>query len=123
MIANGEPVMAEEANSVVRVCAKSEVAPGSVRAFAVGDKTLAVYNIDGMFYVTDDECTHAAASLADGMIDGDVIECCMHMGSFHIPSGKVVEPPCEVPLRTYQVVLRDEDVFADLGRNAAGEPE
>jgi nitrite reductase/ring-hydroxylating ferredoxin subunit len=123
MIANEEPVMAEEANSVVRVCAKSEVAPGSVRAFAVGDKTLAVYNIDGTFYVTDDECTHAAASLADGMIDGDVIECCMHMGSFHIPSGKVVEPPCEVPLRTYQVVLRDEDVFADLGRNAAGEPE
>jgi hypothetical protein len=31
------------------------VAPGSVRAFAVGDKTLAVYNIDGTFYVTDDE--------------------------------------------------------------------
>jgi nitrite reductase/ring-hydroxylating ferredoxin subunit len=123
MIANGEPVMADEANSVVRVCAKSEVAPGSVRAFAVGDKTLAVYNVDGTFYVTDDECTHAAASLADGMIDGDVIECCMHMGSFHIPTGKVVEPPCEVPLRTYQVVLRDEDVFADLGRNAAGEPE
>ena len=115
--------MAEEANSVVRVCAKSEVAPGSVRAFAVGDKTLAVFNIDGTFYVTDDECTHAAASLADGMMDGDVIECCMHMGSFHIPTGTVVEPPCEVPLRTYQVVLRDEDVFADLLRNAAGEPE
>jgi ethylbenzene dioxygenase ferredoxin subunit len=115
--------MAEEANSVVRVCAKSEVAPGSVRAFAVGDKTLAVYNIDGTFYVTDDECTHAAASLADGMMDGDVIECCMHMGSFHIPTGKVVEQPCEVPLRTYQVVLREEDVFADLMRNAAGEPE
>ena len=78
--------MAGEADSVVRVCSKSEVAPGSVKAFAVGDKTLAVYNIDGTFYVTDDECTHAAASLADGMIEGDVIECCMHMGSFHIPT-------------------------------------
>jgi hypothetical protein len=43
-----------------------------------------------------------------------VIECCMHMGSFHIPTGKVMQPPCEVPLRTYQVVLKDEDVFADL---------
>src|SRR5271169_4337455 len=116
-------VMFGEVDSVVRVCSQSEVAPGSVKAFAVGDKTLAVYNIDGTFYATDDECTHAAASLADGMIDGDVIECCMHMGSFHVPSGKVVEPPCEVPLRTYQVVLGDEDVFADLGRNAAGEPE
>ena len=64
----------------------------------------------------------AAASLADSMIEGDVIECCMHMGSFHIPTGKVMQPPCEVPLRTYQVVLKDEDVFADLKRNAAGEP-
>src|SRR5580704_13271174 len=116
-------LMAGEADSVVRVCSKSEVAPGSVKAFAVGDKTLAVYNIDGTFYATDDECTHAAASLADGMIEGDVIECCMHMGSFHIPTGMVMQPPCEVPLRTYQVVLRDEDVFADLTHNAAGEAE
>ncbi len=115
--------MADEADGVVRVCSKSEVGPGSVKAFAVGDKTLAVYNIGGTFYVTDDECTHAAASLADGMIDGDVIECCMHMGAFHIPTGRVVQPPCEVPLRTYKVMLRDEDVFADLARNATGAPE
>ena len=47
----------------------------------------------------------------------------MHMGSFHIPTGKVMQPPCEVPLRTYQVVLKDEDVFADLTHNAAGEAE
>ena len=114
--------MADNADSVVRVCSKSDVAPDSVKAFAVGAHTLAVYNIGGVIYVTDDECTHAAASLADGMIEGDVIECCMHFGAFHIPTGKVVQPPCEVPLRTYQVVLRDDAVFADLDRNAAGEP-
>jgi hypothetical protein len=28
-----------------------------------------------------------------------------------------------VPLRTYQVVLSGDDIFADLGRNAAGEPQ
>jgi len=114
--------MADNAESVVRVCAASDVAPESVKAFAVGDKTLAVYNIDGAFYATDDECTHAAASLADGLLEGDVIECCMHMGSFHVPTGKVVQPPCEIPLRTYRVVRNGDDVFVDLGRNAAGEP-
>jgi nitrite reductase/ring-hydroxylating ferredoxin subunit len=113
--------MADNAETVVRVCAQSEVAPGSVKAFEVGNHRLAVYNIDGTFYITDDECTHAAASLADGMIDGDVIECCMHMGSFRIPTGEVVAPPCEVPLRTYKVVLSDGDILADLTRNAAGE--
>jgi nitrite reductase/ring-hydroxylating ferredoxin subunit len=111
------------ADDVVRACAKSDVAPETVKAFAVGAKTLAIYNIDGTYYATDDECTHAAASLADGMLDGDVIECCMHMGSFRVRTGEVVSPPCEVPLRTYQVVLRGDDVFVDLTRNAAGEPE
>ena len=115
--------MADAGESVVRVCSRSDVAPGMVKAFAVGGATLAVYNLDGSFYATDDECTHAAASLADGMIDGEVIECCMHMGSFHIPTGRVVEPPCEIPLRTYQVVLKDDGVFVDLKRNAAGEPQ
>ena len=47
----------------------------------------------------------------------------MHMGSFHVPTGNVVGPPCEVPLRTYQVVLKGDEVFADLNRNAAGEPQ
>jgi len=115
--------MADAAEGDVRVCAQSEVAPGSVKAFAVGAATLAVYNINGTFYATDDECTHAAASLADGTIDGDVIECCMHMGSFHIPTGRVVQPPCELPLRTYRVTLKDGGVFVDLKRNAAGEPQ
>ena len=114
--------MPNQADSVVRVCAKADVAPGSVKAFPVGSNTLAVYNIDGTFYVTDDECTHAAASLADGMLEGDVIECCMHMGAFHVPTGKAVQEPCEVPLRTYKVVLEGDDIFADLSRNAAGEP-
>jgi ethylbenzene dioxygenase ferredoxin subunit len=114
--------MADHAESVVRVCAKTEIEPGSVKAFDAGTHRVAVYNIDGTYYVTDDECTHAAASLADGMLEGDVIECCMHMGSFHVPTGAVVDPPCEAPLRTYTVVLKDDDVFVDLDRNAAGEP-
>ena len=43
-------------------------------------------------------------------------------GSFNVPTGNVVAPPCEVPLRTYQVILKGEDVFVDLSRNAAGAP-
>ena len=110
------------ADSVVRVCAQADVAPDSVKAFEAGGRTLAVYNIAGTFYVTDDECTHAAASLADGILDGDVIECSLHFGAFHIPTGEVKAPPCTVALRTYKVTLQGDDIFIDLDRNAAGEP-
>lgn len=108
--------------NVVRVCAQADVAPETVKAFEVGDRRLAVYNIDGKFYATDDECTHASASLADGMLEGDVIECSMHFGAFNVRTGAVEAPPCSVALRTYKVVLEGEDVFVDLDRDAAGEP-
>ncbi len=109
------------AGNIVRVCAKSEIGSDSVQAFDVGDKRLAVFNIGGSYYVTDDECTHASASLADGMLDGEVIECAVHMGAFHVPTGEVKAPPCAMALRTYKVTLDDNDVLVDLDRNAAGE--
>ena len=108
-------------DNVVRICAQADIGPETVQAVEVDDKRLAVFNIGGKFYVTDDECTHASASLADGMLDGDVIECAVHMGAFYVPTGVVKSPPCQVALRTYKVVLQDGDVFADLDRDAAGE--
>ncbi|HXX49934.1 MAG TPA: non-heme iron oxygenase ferredoxin subunit [Xanthobacteraceae bacterium] len=110
------------ADNIMRICAQAEIAPDTVKAFDVGDKRLAVYNIAGKYYATDDECTHASASLADGMLEGDVIECCMHLGAFHVPTGAVKAPPCVAPLRTYKVMLQGDEVFVDLDRNAAGEP-
>jgi nitrite reductase/ring-hydroxylating ferredoxin subunit len=56
------------------------------------------------------------------MLEGDVIECSLHFGAFHVPTGAVTAPPCELPLRTYKVVLQGDDIFADLDCNAAGEP-
>jgi nitrite reductase/ring-hydroxylating ferredoxin subunit len=109
------------ADNIARICAQAEIPPDSVKAFDVGDKRLAVFNIAGKFYITDDECTHASASLADGMLDGEVIECSMHLGAFHAPTGAVKAPPCAVALRTYKVLIRGDEVFVDLDRDAAGE--
>jgi nitrite reductase/ring-hydroxylating ferredoxin subunit len=109
------------ADNIVRVCAQAEVAPDTVKAFDVGDKRLAVFNIVGQFYVTDNECTHASASLAEGMLEGDVIECFQHFGAFHVPTGAVRAPPCAVALRTYKVMLQGDEIFVDLDRDAAGE--
>jgi nitrite reductase/ring-hydroxylating ferredoxin subunit len=110
------------ADNIVRVCAQAEIEPESVKAFELSDHRLAVFNIGGKFYVTDDECTHAAASLADGMLEGDIIECSLHFGAFHVPTGEVKAPPCSFALRTYKVLLQGDDVLVDLDKNAAGEP-
>ena len=100
------------------VCAVSDVAENSVKSFEVGTTVLAVYNVGGTFYATDNECTHGAASLADGILEDDVIECTLHFGAFDVKTGDAVQAPCFVPLRTYKVAVRDGQVLVDLDKSA-----
>ncbi|WP_229452278.1 non-heme iron oxygenase ferredoxin subunit [Massilia niastensis] len=102
----------------VELCTTAEVAPGSAVKVESGERTLAVFNIDDQFYVTDDLCTHGPGSLSEGYIDGDVVECDFHNGAFNIRTGEVVAPPCMVPLKTYLVYTADGKVYIDPNQPA-----
>jgi biphenyl 2,3-dioxygenase ferredoxin component len=101
--------------SRIELCKVGDVAPGEVLKVetAVG-LTVAVFNLDGTFYVTDDACTHGPGSLSEGCIDGDNIECNFHQGVFNIRTGEVVQPPCIVPIRTYRTVVVEGAVYIDV---------
>src|SRR5262249_15177232 len=103
----------------VPVCAAADLPPGSVKSFEVGGELVAVYNIDGTFYATEARCTHATADLADGILDGDVIECSLHFGAFNVCTGKAVQSPCFVDLKTFRTAVKDGQVFVDLATPAA----
>jgi nitrite reductase/ring-hydroxylating ferredoxin subunit len=92
------------------LCSTSDVAPGSALKVEIGDLILAVFNIEGEFYVTDDTCTHGPGSLSEGYIEDDVVECNFHNGQFNIRTGEVVSPPCMVPVRIYPVQVVDGKV-------------
>jgi nitrite reductase/ring-hydroxylating ferredoxin subunit len=98
-------------SSKIELCSISEVAPGGALRVERGDLTLAVFNLEGEFYVTDDACTHGPGSLSEGYIEDDVVECNFHNGQFNIKTGEVVAPPCMVPVKTYRTVVEDGKVF------------
>lgn len=104
--------MADE--NLVFLCKKDDLAPGSVKRIDREAGDLAVYNIDGEFYATDDRCTHGLASLAEGDLIGDEIECTMHFGSFNVKTGEPMAPPCSIPIKTYKVEIRGDSIFAVL---------
>ncbi len=103
---------------LTKICPTSDIPEGTAKSFEVGNNVIAVYNIGGVFYATDNECTHGAASLADGILEDDVIECTLHFGAFNVKTGAAVSAPCFVPLRTYKVAVRDGQVFVDLDKSA-----
>ena len=95
------------ADEMIPLIEASSVEDGAVVQVMHGGEPLAVYNLAGTFYVTADTCSHGNASLADGYVEGDEIECPFHQGRFHIPSGEPTSLPCAVPIKTYPVTLQD----------------
>ena len=98
----------------ILLCNTADVAVGAALKVETGDLVLAVFNVDGEFYVTDDTCTHGPGSLSEGYISGDVVECDFHQGAFNIRTGEVVAPPCIIPLKTYAAVVENGQVFIDV---------
>jgi nitrite reductase/ring-hydroxylating ferredoxin subunit len=102
------------ARSKVELCRVEEVNPGEPQKVEVYGLTLAVYNVDGEFYVTDDHCTHGPGSLSEGFLEGDVIECNFHQGKFNVRTGEVVAPPCFIPIKTYPAFVENGVVYIEV---------
>ena len=98
----------------MKLCMTDEIAPGEALKVELGGLTLAVFNVDGDYYVTDDACTHGPGSLSEGFLDGEVIECNFHQGCFNVRTGEVVTPPCVVPVRSYTTVIEGDAVYVEL---------
>src|SRR5262249_49340125 len=99
----------------IELCNASDVDVGAVLKVEKDDLTLAIFNLDGEFFVTDDHCTHGPGSLSEGFVEGDVVECNFHGGQVNIRTGAVVGPPCMVPIKTYPTVVEDGKVFIEVG--------
>ena len=92
----------------------ADVLPGTMIHVEIEGRQLAVYNIDGKYYATDDICTHRKARLSDGYLDGRVVQCPLHFGKFDVITGQPLNPPCKIPVATYPVSLDNQRVLLDL---------
>jgi len=106
--------------SKVRLCPVANVKDGEpVGVYLDHLPALAVYNVDGDIFVTDNLCTHGNAMLTDGYQDGGIIECPFHGGSFVIATGAAKAFPCQVPVKAYAVSIDDGWVCIDEPEGAA----
>ena len=88
--------------------------PGDVTAVIVGDKDLALYEVDGEVYASDNRCTHGDALLSDGFLEGNQIECPFHQGRFDICTGKALCAPLTEDIRVYPVRIENNRIWVKL---------
>ena len=103
------------------VCAVGELPPGEVVRLDL-PVPVAVFNVDGELYAIDDTCTHQDASLADGWLEGCLVECPLHASCFDLRTGEVDQPPAKRPVRTHRVEVIDGVIFVELSADTPNLP-
>ena len=98
----------------VTVAHVADLNPGEMMYVEVGDEPVCLINLDGEYHALNDVCTHQDASLSDGTIDGDEIECPLHGGAFNIRTGEPTSFPVVVPIETYRVRIVGDEVQVSL---------
>lgn len=97
----------------VRIASVEEIPLHSMKQFVLDEDEIAVYHIDEGFYATSDICTHASQRLTEGTLSGAIVACPKHGGKFNVTTGQATAFPCVIPLATYEVALRNDEVWVD----------
>lgn len=94
-----------------RVADRDALGVGEVVRVVAAGREIALYNVDGLLYATADTCTHARASLSQGYLEGEEIECPLHQARFHVPTGRVLCRPATESLDVYAVRVADDGIY------------
>lgn len=93
----------------VTVAKVGEIPEGGVKIVRVEDELLAIFHVEAQYYAINDVCTHDGGPLAEGPLEGHVIECPRHGARFDIRTGAVLCMPATAPVPTHETrVVGDE---------------
>ncbi|WP_439598985.1 non-heme iron oxygenase ferredoxin subunit [Falsiroseomonas sp.] len=105
---------------MLRLCPTSHVPEGEGRKVETAEGDFAVFNLGGVFFVTQNACSHGPGHLGEGRVCDGEVECDVHGGRFDIRSGAATREPCWEPLLVWDVILDQGEVCIrlDQGRTA-----
>lgn len=100
----------------VTVAKVSDIPPGTSKAITIGQKTIAIFHRpEEIWLAIDDYCPHMGASLAEGTVQDNVVECPWHGWQFRLTDGKWVNSP-KLSIGCYPVRVQGDDVQVNLNQ-------
>jgi len=98
----------------IDIASKEDVPEDDVMGIDINTKSIALYQVDGEIFATDNICTHGNARLCDGFLEGHEIECPLHQGKFDIRNGKAMCAPLSEDIQIYPVKIEGGRVFVEI---------
>src|SRR5262245_38506116 len=104
----------EQAQHWMRVSRLKDVPPGEAKAIRLENgHSIALFNVEGRIYATDNQCPHMVYPLTRGAIRNGILTCDWHGRSFDLEGGGCFNNQCN-NLQTFPVEVRQEEIFIRL---------
>lgn len=98
----------------LRAAASDEVPEGRPERVVLRGRPIALCRVSGRLFAVDDTCSHEEASLSQGRLVGQSIQCPRHGSRFSLETGKPLSLPAYRPIRTYAVEEREGAIYVRL---------
>ena len=100
-------------SNFVKVADLKDVPEGTPKAVKVGGRSIALFQHQGSFYATDNQCPHMGYPLTRGRVRNGVLTCDWHGWSYDMKGGGCFTGGCD-DLDTFAVEVRDGAVYVDV---------
>ena len=92
-----------------------EVPDGTMKmAYVDGTDQVLVVHVNGEFLATQGICSHEYFELDKGFLTAGTLTCALHLSRFDLDTGEALDPPAELPLAVYPVVIEDGRVLIEV---------
>ena len=83
-------------------------------AWVDGTDQVLVVNPNGDLYAVQGVCSHEYFELDKGFLTAGTLTCALHLSRFDLESGEPLDPPAELPLVVYEVVVEGDRILIEV---------
>lgn len=98
-------------DAAIKVGQLNDFPSGSMKKISVAGDDVLLANVEGKLYAIGNTCTHRGGPLDEGELEGNIVTCPWHGGTFDVVSGKVLDPPPTSDPSHYEVQIQGNDVL------------
>ena len=107
----------------IRIAPIEHIPAREGRAVLIGDREIALFNLDDRFLATDNQCPHKGGPLCDGIVTGSSVVCPLHAWKVNLETGQVERPTHgkDHCVATYPTRVEDGIVLIELPRSVGAD--
>ncbi len=97
----------------IEIAKVADVAVGSGKELTVGDRIVALFNVDGQFHAIDGICAHAGGPVGDGELSGCIVTCPWHGWQYDVSTGAMCLND-QIRLESFPVKVEGDSVLVEM---------